>query len=248
MTPKSKKPPGPPAMPPPLEFDNIDLGAALPSSGPPPKRGRGRPKSATGPKPRERKDPARKLRKDAGKSRPKVVEVPYIDINNIMGDDIENITDPESQRSQNLKERLTLKELKFITIYFTGEYTTIEAMKTAGYEASNDNYLYTLAKKIIERYETQAGDHKVIARAMGAGEVLVFKSLLSLIKSTNERIKLDATINLAKILGLQKEQIETARGITIIFEGDKQALPAAIAIDSDPALYAAPQRILQITK
>ena len=169
-----------------------------------------------------------------------------------MGEDIKDIIEnggnPDSERNQSLKERLTLKELKFITIYFTGEYTTIEAMKTAGYEAANDNYLYSLAKKIIERYETQAGDHKIIARAMGAGEVLVFKSLLELIKSKNERIKLDATAHLAKILGLQKEQIETARGITIIFEGYKQALPAAITLDTDQALYAAPQRILQITK
>lgn len=139
-------------------------------------------------------------------------------------------------------------------LYFTGDYTQIKAMKSAGYEAANDSYLNLLAKKIISKYESLTQDHRIIARAMGAGEVAVLNSLISLMKSANERIRLDATINMAKILGMTKEQLEGAGGVTIIFEAPDQpgqAPPLALPGGPEapkPVIYEQPVKMLQITK
>ena len=120
--------------------------------------------------------------------------------------------------STNLKDKLTLKELKFIEIYVSGEYTMDKAMILAGYEGYHIKSLYRLGRKIVQRYESQAGDHRIIARAMGAGETFIINTLLSLAKnSKSELIRLNATAQLAKILGLTKEILESAGGLTVIF-------------------------------
>jgi hypothetical protein len=243
--------------PPPVLDDDIDLSAALPPGPPPPpKRGRGRPRSATPPAPKPR-NPGRKVRKDKGiiKKPGNAATAPYIDINNILNSGVvvdDNSDKGELLTAKDIKAKMSVKEMKFISLYFTGDYSQIKAMKLAGYEAAQDSYLYLLAKKILEKYETQAGDHRIIARAMGAGEVLVFQTLLGLIKSKNERIRLDATVNLAKILGLTKEQVEGAGGITIIFEQPDApgTLPPPPMPGEQPKAitYQAPNRLLQITR
>ena len=66
----------------------------------------------------------------------------------------------------------------------------------------------------------KAQDHRIIARALGAGEVFVIKGLMDLAKnSTSGIVKRAALADLAKILGLTKEQLDGAGGVTIIFEG-----------------------------
>jgi hypothetical protein len=193
----------------------IDLGAAMPARAPKPKRGR--PRSAA-PKVR---NPNRKIRKDKGIKKTKKIETHYINNNILMDNKIMrgNDIDYSDNEETKLKDKMTEKELKFIGLFLKGEYSKIKAMILAGYEGYSESALYAIASKIVEKYESQAGDHRIIARAMGAGEVLVFKTLLELMGSKNERIKLDATVNLAKILGCTKEQLEGAGGLTIIFEG-----------------------------
>ena len=87
------------------------------------------------------------------------------------------------------------------------------------------------------------------------GEVKVLQVLWELMQSKIERIRLDATMYLGKILGLTKEQIEGAQGITIIFEDaagqTNQVAVAQPAQDAEPTLpstlpYAG--KVLQITK
>ena len=202
------------------EVDEIDLGAALPP-GPPPKRGRGRPRSAA-PKP---PNSNRKVRKDKGiKKTPKS---PYID-NNILVDnnkiigvgDIDNSDNGDYQSAKDLKGEMTLNELKFLGLYVSGNISRIKAMKSAGFVSANDSYLYLLAKKIIEKYESRIDDHRKVARAIGAGEVFIIKTLYSLAKdSKSEKIRGENAMNLAKIIGMTKEQLEGAGGVTIIFEG-----------------------------
>jgi hypothetical protein len=152
---------------------------------------------------------------------------------------------------------MSVKELKFLGYYLSGDYTQEEAMKLAGYEGYSKSGLYYIAGKICNKYEAQADDHRNIARAMGAGEILVFKTLLELMKSKSEKIKLDATVNLAKILGLTKEQLEGAGGVTIIFEGSGQpaALPGAPGLPppppgspGQPAALPLPAKPMMITK
>ena len=176
----------------------------------------------------------------------------------MMRDSINKLDDMdrgELSAASNLKGKMTLKELKFIGLHFSGEQGTLKSMKLAGYKAAHDSYLFLLAKKIIEKYESQVGDHRILGRAMGAGEVKVFKSLIALMADKSPLIRLNATTQLAKILGMTKEQIDGAGGITIIFEQpDAPGPPAALALPSQdaeqpkPVTYQQPVKVLQITK
>ena len=134
----------------------------------------------------------------------------------------ENFQDnPENDNNIiNLTDKLTTKELSFLNNYLSGQVTIIQAMDSAGYANMHERYKYHLASKIIQRYESQAQDHRIIARALGAGEVFVIKGLMDLARdSTSGLVKRAALADLAKILGLTKEQLEGAGGVTIIFEG-----------------------------
>ena len=119
-----------------------------------------------------------------------------------------------------LKSVITTKEYQFVSNYLSGGVTIIEAMKLAGYVGYNEDYLYRLGRKIVQKIETQTEDCRKIARAIGAGEVFIIKTLYSLAKdSKSEKIRGDNAMNLAKLLGMTKETLEGAGGVTIIFEG-----------------------------
>ena len=132
-----------------------------------------------------------------------------------MGDDPENCNN-----IVRLKDKLTDKELRFVSFYMTGEYNQEQAMNLAGYGDYHPAYKRLLASRIIARHESQAEDHRNICRVMGAGEVAVIRGLLDLAKTAKgEMVRLNAWSQLSKILGLTKEQLEGAGGVTIIFEG-----------------------------
>ncbi len=141
------------------------------------------------------------------------------------------LDDSNYQGNPSIKNQLNEKELKFLELYLSGEYTIEKAMNAAGYIGYNLKYLYRLSRKIVEKFESRAADSRKIARAIGAGEVFIIKTLYSLAKdSKSEKIRGDNAMNLAKILGLTKEQLEGAGGVTIVFEGpgaQTQALPGA---------------------
>ena len=113
---------------------------------------------------------------------------------------------------------LSLNDLDALDL--TGYHTQEKAMDLAGYGNLHPTYKRFLACKIIARHESQAEDHRNIARAIGAGEIFVIKGLMDLARdSTSGLVKRAALADLAKILGLTKEQIDGAGGVTIIFEG-----------------------------
>lgn len=260
MTKKPKSGPEPAGHLPAL--DEIDLGAALPVK---PKRGR--PRSTT-PKPPPR-NPKRKVRKDKGvkkgpvnKDNPKT---PYIDNNILVGSNIikEDMVNYDGIREglekttkTSIKDKITEKELRFIGFYLTGENNREKAMDLAGYQDLNPRYKLYLAAKIIQKYESQAEDHRIIARALGAGEVFVIKGLMDLAKtSKSDMVRRAALADLAKILGLTKEQLEGAGGITIIFEGSgtPASLPGApppAALPATPAALPGPASMkpIMVTK
>lgn len=116
-----------------------------------------------------------------------------------------------------LKSQLTVKELKFIELYLSGEYTKEKAMIAAGYKGYSKNHLYFISGKIVEKYELQAGDHRKIMRSMGYGEVKILQLLInSATKARSETVRLNARIALAKCIGIQKEVLEGAEGVQII--------------------------------
>ena len=162
-----------------------------------------------------------------------------------------NIVYNSSEISE-LKDILTERELRFISYRFMGECTVLDAMKSAGYIGYSDEYLYRLARNLVQRYESQAQDHRIIARALGAGEVAIIQGIYDLARTAkSEMTQLNAWCQLSKILGLTKEQLDGAGGITIIFEasGDgqargvscapayhDQARPAALPVSTKPLM------------
>jgi hypothetical protein len=211
----------------------IDFSAAL---GEAPRRGPGRPKKVT------QVEPKRGRGRPKGSGKP---QKPYRNNNILLNnktllDREESLEDfnidddinksEEVRSATSIKNQLTLKELKFIELYMSGNYTQVNALKLAGYIGYNEKYLELLARKIIGKYESQVEDHRIICRALGAGEVAVINGLLNLAQGAkSEMVRLNAWSQLSKILGLTKEQIEGAGGVTIIFEGSDQpaALPGA---------------------
>ena len=224
-----------------------------PAPPPEPKRGRGRPRSTTpqAPKPR---NPNRKVRKDKGVRKAQAPAPPpiYIDI----GGSIDSNSKGGDSPAIDLKSKMTVKELSFLSSYLSGGVTVIQAMDSAGYGDYHENARYQLARKIIQKYETQAPDHRNIFRAMGAGEVAVVEGLLNLAqKGKSEAVRLNAWSMIAKCIGLTKDQVESAGGITIIFEAaDKPALapgapPALPGGEPRPAAgLPGPLKPLQITR
>jgi len=121
------------------------------------------------------------------------------------------------------KKFLTIKEAKFLEYYISGDYTIEAAMIKAGYEGYSQSQIYYLAGEIRKKVELQADDHKKLFRELGAGEILVVKTLLSLIEDPSAKIRLGAVTQLAKILDLTKEQLDGAGGITLILESAEGA-------------------------
>jgi hypothetical protein len=155
----------------------------------------------------------------------------------------------------NLKDKLTEKELRFLEIYMSGNYTIEKAMVAVGYNDLHPRYRYFLASKIIQKYESQAEDHRNIFREMGAGEVEVVSGLLNLAKTAkSEMVRLNAYSMIAKCLGLTKEIIEGAGGVTVIFEaspaqpGPPGAPPPPPGSPPQPAGLPISKKPLMITK
>lgn len=152
-----------------------------------------------------------------------------------------------------LKGQLNLKEQRFIELYLTGDLTVDKAMESVGYVGYHPNSLYRLGRKIVQKYEHQAGDHRKIMRALGWGEVRVIQSLIEAATGFNsETVRLNARIALAKCLGIQKEIMEQAEGIQIVINQGGlapqsqpgQHRPAQVNQDQPPTLPAP----LSITK
>jgi hypothetical protein len=150
----------------------------------------------------------------------------------IVGDDGEN-----GIKEIVLKGQLTLKEQRFIELYLTGNLTVDKAMESAGYEGYHKKSLYRLGRKIVEKYESQAGEHRKIFRALGAGEVAVAQGLLKLATTArSEMVRLNAWVTIAKCMGLQKEVLDVQTGINIIIRSRSQAPPEPIPGGGRPAL------------
>jgi hypothetical protein len=59
-----------------------------------------------------------------------------------------------------LTGQLSIKEVRFIGLRFAGSLTTDRAMIAAGYGSYSQKQRYRIATKIVQKYESQAGDHQ----------------------------------------------------------------------------------------
>ena len=126
----------------------------------------------------------------------------------------------ELSKAVDLKDKMTDKEWRFIELYLMGNVTIENALIAAGYEGYGQNYLYRIGKKIINKYERQAADHRNIMRSLGYGEVRTFLLLIdSATNAKSELVRLQARIALAKCLGVTKEVMESSQGVTVIIQG-----------------------------
>ena len=160
------------------------------------------------------------------------------------------LQDEVSEEKFDLKGQLTLKELRFVEFYLTGDLTVDKAMESAGYKGYHRKSLYRLGRKIVEKYESSAGDHRKIMREMGYGETKAIKMLIdSATNAKSEMVRLNARAILAKCLGLHQDVVAVNQGIQIIITGRGEGQtgggrPAQVNQDQPRALPAT----LSITK
>ena len=193
------------------------------SSGPAPQEGRPQSDTQEPKRPRDRPKGADKP-KSQGKSKGKPKSSKpfpnnkYINTESILTPEIIDIDNIDN--AINYKGKMTPKEIKFLQLHVSGKYRIIKAMDKAGYTEYSNTYKYLVAKKIIEKYERQADDHRNIFRMVGLGEIAVAKGILKacLTAKTNRDIRESYGLA-AKCLGLQREVIEGAQGITLIITG-----------------------------
>jgi hypothetical protein len=182
-----------------------------------------------------------------GRAKAKTVPVPAAAlVREIVEDDGEN-----GIKKIGLKGQLTFREQRFIELYLTGNLTVDKAMESAGYKGYHKKSLYRLGRKIVEKYECQAQDHRKIFRALGAGEVAVAQGLLKLATTAkSEMVRLNAWQAIARCLGLQKEIMNGVEGVSIVINAPgRQALTVGVA--AHPGLSAPgddPSGPLTITK
>ena len=182
----------------------------------------------------------------------KMSEIENVTIdNNLDNQEPSGISIEDRKEKCVIKEKMTLKELKFLELYLTDGMTIDSAMIAAGYGHVSKIWRYNLAKRIILKHECRAGDHRKIFRIIGAGETTVAMGLLTLAQTAkSEMVRLNAWASLAKILGLTKEVLEQAEGIQIIIN---QGCVTA-GEDDQPAVLDLPKApppssgTLQITK
>lgn len=166
---------------------------------------------------------------------------PSTNINNtILGDDV-----VLKENKFSIKNLLTVKEVKFLENFISGEYTIEEAMLEAGYGNLSQRYLYQVAQKIIKKYEESAPDAKKVFRDIGFGELSVAKGIKKLAqKGKSEVVQLNAHALAAKCLQMTQEtpQINVGFQVVIKCSQEEQALepgrvrPATIYLERQKAL------------
>ena len=155
------------------------------------------------------------------------------------------------------KSALTLQEQIFLDLHLIEKKSIKDAMIQSGYNDLPERTIYFRAKKILQKYEAKTEDHRSIMRAIGAGEVAVISKMWEEVQTSQSAVaRVQALTTLGKWLGLAKEVLEGAGGVTIIFEGSGQpaALPGApppFPTGGDPrpaTALPAPTKPMMITK
>lgn len=117
------------------------------------------------------------------------------------------------------KTQLTAQELKFIEYHIVMGLAVVKSMKLAGYFENSDGMYFYRSKKILRRYEEREEDRRHIQRALGYGEVFVIDSMAKLAKGAKSEIaRANAIATLGRWLGMDKEVLQGAGGVTIVIQ------------------------------
>ena len=210
-----------------LFADDLTPGRGRP---PKPKPERSEPPKKRGPKPKPKTERVPILSKPgrvSNKDREPGISGTNDAISNILdnidrGDNnIDLLNDLEQiVKSIDMKEKMSIQELKFIEFHIVKGESKKRAMLLAGYRNLDNNHLYWIAKKIVQKYEGHTEDHRIIMRAIGAGEVAVAAGLFQLARTAaSEVARVAAYTTLSKMLGMQKEILQGSEGVTVIIQG-----------------------------
>jgi len=190
----------------------------------------------------------RKPRQTAPETKPGPKAKPKSRAKNAKQEKLEGLQDAVVDEKFTLSGQLTMMELRFIEFYLTGDLTVDKAMESAGYKGYHRKSLYRLGRKIVEKYENQAGEHRKTFRAVGAGEVSVAQGLLKLATTAkSEMVRLNSWIAIGKILGLTQDVVAVNQGIQIVIKGrgDDSGRPA-VQVRQEASRV--PPRTMAITK
>jgi orotate phosphoribosyltransferase-like protein len=117
------------------------------------------------------------------------------------------------------KSALTLQEQIFLDLNLIEKKSIKDAMIQAGYQDLPERTIYFRAKKILQKYESRAEDHRNIMRAVGAGEVAVISKMWEEAQTAQSAVaRVQALTTLGKWLGLAKEVVEGVQGVTIVIQ------------------------------
>ena len=153
----------------------------------------------------------------------------------------------------NLKDKITLKELSFLEIYFVGGETIDSAMIKAGYGEFGVQWRYELAQKIVRKYEAQAEDTRKIFQDIGFGQLTIAQGIKDkALNAKSEMVSLNAYQLAARCTRMLEEPQASHQGVNIIINCGTEpagspgapARPVNVSIQGEPL----PAKPLQITK
>ena len=153
----------------------------------------------------------------------------------------------------NLKDMLTLKELKFLEIYFVGGETIDSAMIKAGYGEFGIQWRYELAQKIVRKYEAQAEDTRKIFQDIGFGQLTIAQGIKDkALNAKSEMVSLNAYQLAARCTRMLEEPQASHQGVNIIINCGTEpaggpgapARPVNVLVQGSDL----PSKPLQITK
>jgi hypothetical protein len=168
----------------------------------------------------------------------------YMDDISIIDKDINNLN------NENIKDKLSKQESRFLEIYFNSprlkgqaRVTIEKAMISAGYTGLSQSGLYYVAGKICKKYERQAGQTAKIFQDLGFGPVRVALGVIDHCKNGPPTVSLNALKLAAQCQGMVEQPENLNAGITIIINtapspqpcGPGSSAPAVVVGISQPA-------------
>lgn len=152
-----------------------------------------------------------------------------------------------------LRETLTVKELRFLDLYLLGEENVDKALIQAGYVGYHPHSLYRLGRSIVQKYERQAEDTKKIFQDIGFGQATIAQGIKDkALNAKSEMVSLNAYQLAARCTRMLEEPAQSHQGVNIIINCGTEpaggpgapARPINVSIQGEPL----PAKPLQITK
>ena len=162
---------------------------------------------------------------DSGTKDANIIDINESNIGVLCINDIDINEIGENGEKSGKESPFNRKELIFLEYYLILKESMTNAMKLSGYENYSDQHLRYLGRKIVYKYETWAGDARIVFRKSGTGEVRLARTVDKLLKSTNEKTLLGASELTAKVLRASQDPGETRQGIQIIINTSAPAAP-----------------------